>query len=93
MMEAAACAGFLCQGYSHLSIMPSQLNLGLQLTRLAGFSWWRALAGLRQMPPSSCLIIAWLLQPLWHQHTISSTGDKFNPFMKQEKKLRFLLTH
>ena len=54
MMEAAACAGFLCQGYSHLSIMPSQLNLGFQLTRLAGLSWWRSLARLSQMPSSSC---------------------------------------
>ena len=54
MMEAAACAGFLCQGYSHLSIMPSQLNLGFQLTRLAGLSRWRPLAGLPQMPSSSC---------------------------------------
>ena len=74
-------------------VMPSQLNLGFQLTRLAELSWWRSLARLSQMPPSSCLIIAWFLQPFRHQHTISSTGDKFNPFMTQEKKLRFLLTH
>ena len=88
LMEAAACAGFLCQGYSHPCIMPSQLNLGFQLTRLAGLSWWRPLAGLPQMPSSSCLIIAWLLQPFRQQHTISSTGDEFNPCMTQEKKKR-----
>ena len=74
-------------------VMPSQLNLGFQLTRLAGLSWWRPLAGLPQMPSSSCQIIAWLLQPFRHQHTISSPGDEFNPCMTQGKKLRFLLTH
>ena len=35
-------------------VMASQLNLGFQLTRLAELSWWRPLAGLPQMPPSSC---------------------------------------
>lgn len=35
-------------------VMPSQLNLGFQLTRLAELSWWRSLARLSQMPSSSC---------------------------------------
>lgn len=56
----AACVGFLCQGYSHPFIMPSQLNLGFQLTRLAGLSWWRPLA---RLPGASFLMLDHCLAP------------------------------